>query len=436
MRNRLLLFRAFLGLVVLFSVLAYPAWGQVLNTRSPYSQYGLGLPLKQGYNRGLAMGGASLTLRDGNMINAENPASYPMQDSLSFLFDVGLFGRYEHLQIPSSGEARHGGSGMIHHAAIQFPVGRWFGMAAGFQPFTQVGYDVTRYEQDKRIVSDVARVRYQHKGHGGTNLAFLGVGAGPFAGVTLGLNFQYIFGSLNAEQNIYFPNETRYADIHYVRRTVVRGLGLVPGVQYTYAWKDSARRTHRVTAAMTAEIVPYLQGDVRMEADMTLLNRKIAFLDNHSVGRSLIRYPVKYRLGMSYEIEHLTVALDGAYQGWEGFTMNGMPGTDYGSQYQVHLGLQYTPDPYSLRYYGRRMSYRLGGYLYRLPYRMDGAGIYDVGMSLGFGFPFRWSKTGFHVTVVAGRRAAFDQGPLTEHYVQLVLGASLNDFWFFKRRYD
>lgn len=61
------------------------------STNSPYSQFGLGLLSEQtsGFSRG--MNGLGLGFHEGNQVNYLNPASYARIDSLTFIFDAGLF---------------------------------------------------------------------------------------------------------------------------------------------------------------------------------------------------------------------------------------------------------------------------------------------------------------------------------------------------------
>lgn len=410
---------------------------QVLNTDSPLTQFGLGFQLTRGYNRSLGMGGVTQGLRDANIVNYDNPASYTCQDTMSFILDVALGGRYQHLSAPGSG-VKHKGAGLVHHLAMQFPIGKWLGMAAGFQPFTEVGYDITRFEEDPKLVSSISRIRYHHKGHGGTNMVFLGLAGGPVAGVSLGVNAQFIFGSLNAEQNVYFPGAPNYSDVIFNNRSVIRGVGVMPSLQYELQLPDSLKVGHSLVLGVTVELMPFLQNEIRMEASAVRLEREIILAEDFSRGKRRLSLPPRYRGGALYRRGGMSVAVDGGYQNWQGFDLTGTGDFSHCTQWDVHFGMQFVPRMGDLRNYMRRVSYRVGGYLYQLPFTMGASPrqMYDMGVSFGMGFPFRWSSTVFHVTFVAGRRGGFGQSPLTEFYGEFVLGASLNDIWFFKRKFD
>src|SRR5665648_222779 len=64
------------------------------NTTSPYSRFGLGDLQSNSFGRTAAMGGASLASRNSQQINTSNPASYTAVDSLAFLFEFGVNGKF------------------------------------------------------------------------------------------------------------------------------------------------------------------------------------------------------------------------------------------------------------------------------------------------------------------------------------------------------
>ena len=67
-------------------------YGQT-SLNSPYSQYGIGRLADQSQSFSRGMGGVGLGLRQGNIINTLNPASYSAIDSLTMLFDMGVSGQ-------------------------------------------------------------------------------------------------------------------------------------------------------------------------------------------------------------------------------------------------------------------------------------------------------------------------------------------------------
>ena len=82
-----------LVLTVLALALCGGAFAQS-NVDSPYSMFGLGQVRDKTMNTRLkGMGGVANAMWDKSMVNPGNPASYAMIDTLSFLFDAGIYAK-------------------------------------------------------------------------------------------------------------------------------------------------------------------------------------------------------------------------------------------------------------------------------------------------------------------------------------------------------
>lgn len=406
--------------------------GQVVNTESPYSHYGLGEPATGGYVKSESLGGIAQGLRDANVVNPLNPASYTRQDTMSFILDMsfsGVFSSYRAAAVPG----KRGVVGKIEHVAIQFPVGKYFGMAAGFQPYSQLGYDVVRYETDLKVLSDVGRVRYHHRGHGGVNDAFLGVSGKPFDFLSIGVNARYLFGSLNYMQDVHVPNSLLYSDVRYDSRVVVRGLGVTAGVQGYCNLGEQASR--RLTLGATLDLVPLMQASNRLELRQEYVGRENIIGKNYERSNFGVRVPMKYSLGGVYEDAHWLYGVDVSYQDWSAFEWFERR-QNMGVGYSVRTGVQYVPDSESLRSYMYHVRYRIGGYFSQTGVVVSGQPLYNYGVTLGMGFPFRWTKSTFQFALYLARRGTARGGGVAENHIGLTVGMSFNDIWFFKRKYD
>ena len=99
------------------------------NTSSPYSRFGLGDLQPYSFGRTSAMGGASLASRYGQQINMANPASYTAVDSLGFIFEFGLAGKFSNF----SNELTSMKSNDVNfnYFALNFQVANWLGTSFG-----------------------------------------------------------------------------------------------------------------------------------------------------------------------------------------------------------------------------------------------------------------------------------------------------------------
>ncbi len=406
--------------------------GQVLNTESPYSRYGFGERVVTSYGRAASMGGITQGLRDPNAVNPFNPAAYTSQDTMSFILDMGMQAGY--VTAKSKGYTASNNLAVnIHHLAIQFPLQKWGGVAVGFHPYSQMGYNVVRYETDPQIISKIGRVRYHHKGSGGINEAFLGLALQPLSFLSVGVNGRYLFGSLNQEQNIIVPANATYADVNTTRRIVLRGFVFTAGLQTHFSFGEN--RNQSLTLGATVDYAPQMNVENRLEMTQSILNGEYRVVDNYLRSRGKITYPMRYAVGGLYHNEHWEVGADFSTQNWRGFALPG-GATLRESSYSINAGVQWVPNATDLRNYARRMQYRMGFSYERLPLLLAGHSISDYAVTIGLGFPFRYTGSIFNLGLVFGRRGTPAGNLVQESYARLQLGISLNDVWFFKRRYN
>ena len=424
------IFKALGSLLLYMSLLVFTALAQVVNTSSPYSRYGLGDRESVGYSKSHAMGGISYGLRDKNTINGVNPASFSSQDSLSFILDIAFRARYVHSQSLQDGEHTDPAAS-VHHVALQFPVWNYFGVALGFQPFSQMGYNVTNFENDANLLSKIGNVRYHHHGNGGLSEAFIGVAFAPTRKFSLGVNARYVFGSLNYAQDLYVPNHSLYADLRSDTRLVVRGLALTGGLQWEVDWKES----NKFRFGAVVEWMPFLQAERRLEVKQVYLGSSYIVANNFLASTHRISYPLKYGIGLLNETPRFTYGVDFTMQDWSKFSLLSSP-QQYGASYSLNAGLQWVPNPTDLRYYLKRVQYRLGFYYSQLPLRYPNYALSEMGITLGFGFPYRYTGSILHTAFRIGTRGTTSQGLVRELLAEFVLGISFNDIWFMKRKFQ
>jgi len=106
-------------------------------TMSPYSQYGIGLLADRtsGFSRG--MNGAALGLRQGNIVNTLNPASYSAIDSLTMIFDLGVSGQATRFTEGATKVSAK--TANLDYAVGSFRLLPKLGMAFGILPFSNIG---------------------------------------------------------------------------------------------------------------------------------------------------------------------------------------------------------------------------------------------------------------------------------------------------------
>ena len=100
------------------------------------------------------------------------------------------------------------------------------------------------------------------------------------------------------------------------------------------------------------------------------------------------------------------------------------------------LGVQYTPKYNSVTQYYKRIEYRIGCSFGNLPLEFENTTLPDKSISLGFGLPYKKSRTKYDLSLILGERGTTDNNLIKEQYVKLGLTISYDGIWFVKRKYD
>ena len=162
------------------------------NTNSPYTRYGLGDLVDQGFANNAAMGGIGYALRNSGHINMLNPASFTAVDSLSFMFDVGMSLKSSNFQ--ENGIKNNARNSSFDYIAMQFRLHPRLGMAIGFTPYTTLGYNFTT-TQPVEGINDVTATNTFY-GDGGLQKITGGLGFKILDNLSIGVNAGYLYGTL------------------------------------------------------------------------------------------------------------------------------------------------------------------------------------------------------------------------------------------------
>jgi hypothetical protein len=200
------------------------------NTNSPYSHYGIGEVDLSGFSPNRAMGGVGIALRNPNQINYLNPASYNSQDSMSFIVDVGFFGKYT--TMATSSEQSKIKNFNIDHIAISFPVYKKYYCSVGIMPYSSKGYEIL----DPDTTESGDSINVLQTGSGGLNQLFIGNSFGLLNDkLHLGVNVSFLFGNISSQKSVSLVNqEYNSFTSYYQKQLSVKGVVLNFGLQYIY----------------------------------------------------------------------------------------------------------------------------------------------------------------------------------------------------------
>lgn len=401
-----------------------------VNGFSPYSVFGLGQQHQIGttWNRG--MGGVGIAARNNRYINILNPASMTARDSLSFMADMGLNGR---MSLFKEGDKKGFNTVFnIDDIAISFPMWRHTAFMVGLTPLSDVGYNISYREMDvytqERVFTTV--------GKGGTYQIFAAAAATFWNRLSVGAQFNYMFGNVAKTSGISFGDDS-YRSVVSGDSLQVNSISAKFGLQYeqpiAVGSYITVGATYKLSSAMRGHSVHYRElGSYYRETTTTDLNQAgLRMGDELGVG-------ISYRKGDSFLAE-----FDYTRSNWSNSKMDQVKGfsnvgdvvfgTSVGQSFKA--GVEFTPNRNDIRYFLRRCTYRVGAYYDQSYYTVDGAHVNSLGVTMGMTLPvFRWYN-GLSVGLEFGRRG-LATSQVKENYFGFSVGFNIFDIWFQKRAYQ
>lgn len=402
------------------------------NTSSPYSRFGVGELSPYSFGRATGMGGASLASRYSHQINASNPASYTSIDSMTFLFEFGIDGRFSNYENDLGSTKANDVN--FQYFAMSFRINNKFASSLGLIPFSDIGYNVEVVKEiDQQYVGNV-HTRYY--GTGTISNAYLGLAYKPFENISIGVNLNYMFGKMNRNTEVNFLNFTDFYSVQQYSDFRVRDFGLDFGVQVIVPLKNDQ---HLVLAGTLENKPEY----TTVFSDITQKNLNIGnALDLDTLSFSAddmaaINLPLGFGGGISYVKENsIEINLDYFHQSWSKAKFNGSKSSFLTDLNKFALGAEWVPNKFSIRSYLSKVAYRVGVRYEESYLSLNDQQINDFGISFGVGLPVTRSKTTINIAAEIGRRGTKNQGLILEKYARLNLSINLHEFWFMKRKID
>jgi len=411
--------------VVFLLLLATGAFSQ-LRIVSPYSRFGIGDLADNNNAWNLSVGQLGIGMRSPFHVNYANPASYTAFDSLSFVFEGGINSEFVTLRNETQSVSR--GYGSLGSLLFGMPITRWWRTSIGLVPYSDVGYNMSNYTTDK--------VERLYSGSGGINRLYWGNGVKLFKGLSIGANFSYLFGSMDREAAVQFPDSLYALNFRESYHITLSDLWFNLGAQYTFRTKSGLdlnfgaifSPSRNLTARTDMLSTTYLLSTSGIESQRdTLVNR--------SGSKGKINIPAMAGAGVSIEkADYWMAGIDFKWQNWEKFLAFGKSDSLVNS-WQVNLGGEIIPDINKYNNYLARMRYRLGFNFSKTYLRLRGQDLNEYGLTFGLGFPIRGMKTMLNVSGQYGVRGTTSNQLIRESYFRLVVGFSIYERWFVKRKY-
>jgi hypothetical protein len=391
-------------------------------THLPYSVFGLGELHTKGSVRNFGMGKSGIALSSNRYLNDLNPASYHSIDSVSFFFDFGLSGEFVKYQ--TSGETQHGNDVNIRNIALGFRITPNWSASIGIAPYSTVGYKIHTQETISGTEDDKFNV--EMTGSGGLNQFFWNNSYLLFNHLSLGVNFTYLFGNIEAKETVVYDNFDN--DIISTQTSYLNKIYADFGVQYFFNLKDDYQVTVGAVFGNSHKL-NFEQRIVVSESDGSIAEDEISRTGKFD-------FPLYFGTGIAVTFKNqLTLSADYLYHDWSS-TDSDNPDFNYINNNTYKFGVEYIPGRYNKLGYFGSISYRAGYYHEESYLEINKNSIADNGITLGLGLPFLQSRTSINIAYNYGINGTMNNGMIKETYNSFMLSLTMHDWWFIKRKFD
>ncbi len=432
---------------LLAGLVAVSVMGQVSNTLSPYSQFGLGVLAEQslGFNR--AMSGLAIGMRNGKHVNVQNPASYSSVDSLTMIFDLGVSGQLTNFK--EGGHKVNAKTADFDYAVAAFRVLPKLGASFGVIPYSNIGYDYSQTswigEAESGYYGKLSDNYYliNYSGSGGFSQAFVGLGWEMFKGFSLGANFSYFWGEYTKTAATVM-NDSYANTLLRTYSTEVNSWKLDLGAQYS----TQLNKDNLLTVGAVVGIGHNLGAEAKLSVVNTNTLTTVTTTNNDSIPDA---FKLPFTFGAGFSLTHkksLTLGADYVMQKWGSIDYPQINSDTKRYQntsgllknrHKITLGADWIPNPDPMaRGFFKRVHYRVGA-SYATPYYNIGTydGPKELCVSAGVGVPIinSWNnRTMLNLSAQWVHTSAKDL--VTDNTFRITLGLTFNERWFAKWKVD
>ena len=429
-----------LAISIFTLVFSFPVLSQV-NQDNIYSRFGLGDIVTSGSGTERAMGGAGIAVRTRGVINFLNPAALNAIDTLSFILDIGIQGKYSSFKSTSNSAAYSDVN--AGHLAIGFPICKWWKAGFSLTPYSTLGYSI---KDTTTIKGNNALINNFYSGSGGTNAFTMNNGFKIYKNLYAGFGLVYLFGNMqntvyndyniNVQSNSYFSTTT------YQTNMIVGGFYTNFGLQLS----DTIAKKYVVTLGATygpsAKVKARYDQFIKNDLVVSTTSQSDTIFNQEGVNSNIV-IPARFGVGMSIVHEKFTFAFDYFQQNWSSASILGV-NDSLSNTRSFRTGLEIIPKYNSFSSYLARVRYRVGYHFTNTYLSLRDPSdpsqvrhqINDYGVSLGFGFPFRNTTAILNISFEVGRRGTTMYHLIQENYAMIYMNIAIGDVWFIKRKFE
>ena len=152
---------------------------------------------------------------------------------------------------------------------------------------------------------------------------------------------------------------------------------------------------------------------------------------------SSFEIPSSIGFGVSYEvIDKISLGIEIRSQQWDassGFINDS--NTQYKNLLQLSTGFEIIPDAENVNSFFQRVTYRGGILLKKSPLIINGNQLNTTAVTFGLSLPIG-TISRINLGFEAGKRGNLNKISIKENYLKFIIGSSINNIWFIKRKFD
>ena len=395
------------------------------STKSPYSQFGIGVLSDQSQGMSRGMNGVGIALQESNQVNTLNPASYGSVDSLTMVFDAGLSGQFTNFKEGST--RTNATTASFDYIVAQFRVWKNVGVAVGIRPLSNVGYN---YSSTNIIDNTHGSIAETYTGEGGLHEAFMGMGWHLAKPLSLGFNAGYVWGTL--ERNVTTTGSSYINSFQKQYSSTVKNYTLELGLQ----WQQPIGKKDKITLGATVGIGHNLGANPKLN----IINVTKSDTTSFHIKNGL-EFPWSWGTGIAWQHNNKwTIAADMEMQKWSKTQFPQFDGESYRAvsnimkdRMKLNAGIEWIPASQN-RHYLKRIHYRIGAGVATPYYKIGNEdGPKDISASIGLGLPIQNSYNNRSLLNISAQWVRSEsKGLITENSFRVTIGMTFNERWFAK----
>jgi hypothetical protein len=406
-------------------ILSFAAFSQE-GTSSPYSFYGIGDVKFKGTIENNSMGGVAV-FADSIHINLKNPA---LLSSLK-LTTFSLGGSYSFNTVETYTQSAKTKRFNFDYLAVGLPFNK-FAVSFGLMPYSSVGYKI------QNIATTENPEIQRYNGSGGINKVFTGIGYQLTKELSVGADFQYNFGKIETTSIVY-RDQVQYGT-RETNSSNVSGLNINAGIAFQSKLTKKLTINSSITYTPEANLTLSNSRNIAVIAITTLGGANVVDDQDIPVSNTKLKLPSKLTIGTGIGQEKKwMVGAELSFLGTSSFgnRFNDITNVDFENSTKFNVGGYYIPKYNSFSNYLDKIVYR-GGFRYETTgLVINNRSIKEQAFSFGLGLPVSGTLfSNINLGFEFGKRGTKNVGLVQENFGNVMIGLSLNDKWFQKRKYD